>query len=179
MKALQMKWSQAGCWPVLWLTLAIILAGCGVQQLARGELQPPKVTFRSLKVHQPTGRGWPLTATLLLENPNSQPLNLLGYDYDLWLEGRSVAQGASQSPVNLPPRGQTVAEFPILVKLPAVLELLPRILQNQRQKLHYQLTGGFRLASVLGGLIRVPFSFQGQVTPQKGWEQLRPFWEPH
>lgn len=157
------------------LALAVALAGCGVRQLAQGELLPPKVTFQGLKVHRPASGGWPLTAALLLENPNAQAINLLGYDYDLWLEGKSVAQGAGQSPVNLPPRGQTVAEVPILVKLPAVVGLLPRILQNQGQKLHYQLTGGFRLASVLGGLVRVPFRFQGAFTPKEGWDYLQPY----
>ncbi len=58
---------------------------------------------------------------LLLENPNSQSLNLLGYDYQLWIEGKSVAQGVSQQAVNLPPMGQTVAEVPITVQLPSGL----------------------------------------------------------
>ena len=109
-----------------------------LQQMARGEIQAPKVSYQGLKVYQPTSQGWPLGATLLLENPNNQALNLLGYDYQLWIEGKSVAQGASQQPVNLPPNGQTVAELPIMVQLPAVMELLPQFLpqflgQQQQQ----------------------------------------------
>ena len=110
------------------LMLLMTLPACGVRQLAQGEIQPPKVTFQGLKIYQPTARGWPLGAMLLLENPNSQALNLLGYDYQLWIEGKSVAQGTSQQAVNLPPLGQTVTELPIMVQLPAVLELLPQFL---------------------------------------------------
>ena len=71
------------------------MPACGVRQLAKGEIQPPKVTFQGLKVYQPTARGWPLGARLLLENPNPQAVNLLGYDYQLWIEGKSVAQGTA------------------------------------------------------------------------------------
>ena len=171
----------------LGLTALVSLAGCGVQQLqqmARGEIQAPKVSYQGLKVYQPTSQGWPLGATLLLENPNNQALNLLGYDYQLWIEGKSVAQGASQQPVNLPPNGQTVAELPIMVQLPAVMELLPQFLpqflgQQQQQlpprKFHYQIAGSFRLASVLGGIIPLPFRFQGEASPREGMDFLKPY----
>ncbi|MFI5329946.1 MAG: LEA type 2 family protein [Desulfobaccales bacterium] len=171
----------------LGLAALVSLAGCGVQQLqqmARGEIQAPKVSYQGLKVYQPTSQGWPLGATLLLENPNNQALNLLGYDYQLWIEGKSVAQGTSQQPVNLPPNGQTVAELPIMVKLPAVMELLPQFLpqflgqqpqQMPQQKFHYQIAGSFRLASVLGGIIPLPFRFQGEASPREGMDFLKPY----
>lgn len=149
-----------------------ILWGCGVRQLTRGELQPPRVSLKGVTVHPPTAKGWPLSCTLLLENPNPEALSLLGYDYDFWLEGRSVAQGASNEAVTLPPLGQGTVEFPVLLKLPALMALLPSLLQEQR--LRYQIAGGFRLASLLGGL-RVPFRFQGEFTPKEGLEQLKPF----
>ncbi|MCX5889145.1 MAG: LEA type 2 family protein [Deltaproteobacteria bacterium] len=174
---------------VFFLGLLVIagLTGCGVgqlRQMARGEIQAPKVTYQGLKVYQPTAQGWPLGATLLLENPNPQALNLSGYDYQLWIEGKSVAQGTSQQPVNLPPLGQTVTELPIMVQLPAVLDLLPQFLpqflgQQQQQtplrKFHYQIAGSFRLASVLGGIIPIPFKFQGEASPREGLDFLKPY----
>jgi LEA14-like dessication related protein len=162
------------------LMLLTTMPACGVRQLARGEIQPPKVTFQDLKIYQPTARGWPLGARLLLENPNSQSLNLLGYDYQLWIEGRSVAQGVSQQAVNLPPLGQTVAEVPIMVQLPAVMELLPQFLpmlqkSQPQRKFHYQIAGSFRLGSLLGGIIPIPFKFQGEASPQEGMDFLSPY----
>jgi hypothetical protein len=162
------------------LMLLAPIPACGVRQLARGEIQPPKVTFQGLTIYHPTPRGWPLGARLLLENPNSQAVNLLGYNYELWIEGKSVAQGVSQQSVNLPPLGQTVAEVPITVQLPAVLELLPQFLpllqkpQPQRQ-FHYQIAGSFRLASVMGGIIPIPFKFQGEASPREGMDFLHPY----
>jgi LEA14-like dessication related protein len=162
------------------LMLPTTMPACGVRQLAQGEIQPPKVTFQDLKIYQPTARGWPLGARLLLENPNPQAVNLLGYDYQLWIEDRSVARGTSQQAVNLPPLGQTVTEVPIVVQLPAVMELLPQFLpmlqkhQPPRQ-FHYQIAGSFRLASVMGGIIPIPFKFQGLASPREGMDFLRPY----
>jgi LEA14-like dessication related protein len=162
------------------LMLLATMPACGVRQLARGEIQPPKVSFQDLKVYSPTPRGWPLGARLLLENPNPQAVNLLGYDYQLWIEGKSVAQGTSHEAVNLPPLGQTVAEVPIMVQLPAVMELLPQVLpmlqkQQQQRQFHYQIAGSFRLASVMGGIIPIPFKFQGEASPQEGMNFLSPY----
>jgi len=169
----------------LWLglTATVILTGCGVgqlQQMAKGEIQAPKVTYQGLKIYQPTGQGWPLGATLLLDNPNNQAMNLLGYDYQLWIEGKSVARGTSQQAVKLPPLGQTVTELPIMVQLPAVMELLPQFLGQQQQqmpsrKFRYQIAGSFRLASVLGGIIPLPFRFQGEASPREGMNFLKPY----
>lgn len=146
--------------------------GCGVQQLTRGELQPPRVALKSLAVGLPTPQGLPLECTLLLDNPNPQDLRVLGYDYELKLEGRQVLQGESREEVILPARGQTQATVPMLVKLRALPGLLPAILREEQ--LHYQVAGGLRLASLLGGF-RVPFHFQGQMTPKEGLEQMRLF----
>ncbi len=163
--------------PALALFLGIwgitVFSGCGVRQLARGEIQPPRVTLKAVTLSLPTAAGWPLSCALQLDNPNPQALTLLGYDYDLWLEGRSVAQGASGEAVTLPALGQAVVEFPIFLKMPAVVGLMPSILRPQ-QKLHYQISGGVRLASLLGGL-RVPFKFQGELKTKEALEHLRPY----
>ena len=169
-------------WTGIFLALMLLttMPACGIRQLARGEIQPPKVTFQDLKVYPPTASGWPLGARLLLENPNSQAVNLLGYNYELWIEGKSVAQGTSQQAVNLPPLGQTVTEVPIMVQLPAVMELLPQFLpmlqkQQQQRQFHYQIAGSFRLGSVMGGIIPLPFKFQGEASPQQGMDFLSPY----
>jgi LEA14-like dessication related protein len=160
---------------VLGLLILVGLPACGVRQLSQGEIEPPKVHFQGLTLGQPTSRGWPLTVNLLLTNPNTQALNLKGYDYELWLEGRSVARGASDEAVDLPAGGQAVARVPILVELPALMGLLPALLSPEPPPLRYQVAGGFRLAQVLGGLVRVPFNFQGLVTPKKGLKLLRQY----
>ncbi len=152
------------------LLLALALSACGVRQLTRGELEPPKVSLKALTLGVATREGWPLALTLELTNPNDQTLTVLGYDYKVWLEGKSVIEGESRETITLPALGRTTVEAPLFVKLPALLELLPQALT--REQLRYRIAGGLRLTSLLGGL-RVPFHFQGRISPQKGLDQLR------
>jgi LEA14-like dessication related protein len=156
----------------LTIWVLVCIGGCGVQQLTRGELEAPRVKFQSLAVGLPTGQGLPLECTLLLENPNPQDLRVLGYDFEFRLEGQKVIQGESRQEVTLPARGETLVTVPILVKLQTLPRFLPAVLQDE--KLNYQISGGVRLASLLGGF-RAPFSFQGKMTPKEGREQLRLF----
>jgi LEA14-like dessication related protein len=155
---------------VLTISALVCLGGCGVGQLARGELEAPHVTFKSLTLGLPTPRGLPLECTLLVENPNPQDLRVLGYDYELRLEGQKVIQGESNAAVTLPARGRVLVRAPILVNLRALPRLLPAFLREE--KLNYRIDGGVRLASLLGGF-RVPFHAQGRVTPKEGLDELR------
>lgn len=153
------------------LILLAALMGCGVQQLAKGEIEAPRVEVEGVMLGLPQGGRLPVFAVLTLTNPNRVPLDVHGYDYDLWLEGRSVARGAGSRPVHLPALGQATVEFPVMVDLPAALSLAPRLLQ--RQRVNYRLSGGIRLGQVMAGLIRVPFQFQGQTSLEEGQELWR------
>jgi LEA14-like dessication related protein len=156
----------------LLLILALLVSGCGLRKLATGKIAPPSVEFQGITVYPPESRYWPLTAKLRLHNPNPEPLRLLGYDYGVAIEGTDLVQGESLDSITLPAEGDSLVEIPVLLKLNAVPRALKALLLKDRLK--YDLSGGFRLASVLGGL-RVPFHFQGEITRQEGLEGLREF----
>jgi LEA14-like dessication related protein len=160
----------------LLLILALLLIGCGLRKLATGKIAPPTVEFQGITVHPPESLYWPLTAKLRLHNPNPEPLRLKGYDYGVAIEGTDLVQGESLDSITLPAEGDNLVEIPILLKMNAVPKALKALLLKDRLK--YDLSGGFRLASVLGGL-RVPFHFQGEITRQEGLERLRDFLQPN
>ena len=160
----------------LLLGVASLLSGCGLRDLASGKIAPPTVEFQGITVYPPESQGWPLTAKLRLTNPNPEPLRLLGYDYGVAIEGTDLVQGESVDSITLPAEGDSLVEIPILLKMNAVPKALKALLLKDRLK--YDLSGGFRLASVLGGL-RVPFHFQGEITRQEGLERLREFLQPN
>jgi LEA14-like dessication related protein len=167
---------RASAWQKLTLTwlaflAATALSGCGLGQLARGEIKPPHVTLLGVTLTLPHAGVWKITCTLGLKNPNPEDLRVLGYDYELWLEGRSVAAGASQEEVTLPALGQTVVQVPIFLKLPALMKLVPSLLTPEK-KIPYQVAGGVRLGSVLMG-VRAPFRFAGEITPEESLNFLR------
>ena len=94
-----------------------------------------------------------LNRQLRLHNPNPEPLRILGYDYKFAMEGTELVNGESLDTITLPADGENLVEIPVLLKLNAVPKALKAFLLQE--KLRYEISGGFRLASVLGGL-RVP-----------------------
>jgi hypothetical protein len=83
-----------------------------------------------------------------------------------------VLQGESKEALTLPAQGQTLVTIPAFLKLNAVAKLLPQLLKEE--KLRYDVAGGFR-PGALGGLARVPFRFQGQMTLPEGLRLLRSY----
>jgi hypothetical protein len=164
-------------WPksIFLLPLVIIglmmISGCGVRQLARGELLPPEVRFKGLGLQPPTHQGLPLTLVLTLENPNPTTITVLGYDYEVRVAGQSVAKGVGNQPVTLPARGETTVTVPVVLRLRNIPGLLPNLLQEK--KIPVEIAGGLRLPQTLG--FRVPFRFREELTPQEGLEQIQPF----
>lgn len=159
------------------LAAAILLAvsfqvcGCGARQLAKGELLPPEVRLKALGLQPPGKQGWPLTLVLVVDNPNPMTIKVLGYDYEVRVEGQSVAQGQGDRAVILPAKGEAQVEVPVILKLRHLPALLPKVLRND--KLTVDIAGGLRLPQTLG--FRVPFRFQEKVAPQEGLEHLKPF----
>jgi hypothetical protein len=156
---------------VLVLLGGLMTWGCGVRQLARGELMPPEVQFKGLGFRPPTNQGLPLTVVLALQNPNPMAITVLGYDYEVWAAGQSVARGGANQPVTLPARGETTVTVPVLLRLRNLPGVLPCLLQDK--KIPVEIAGGLRLPQTLG--FRVPFRFREEVSPQEGLDQLKPF----
>ena len=157
------------------LTISLCLSSCGVRDLASGKMAPPEVAFQGLTIYPPESQCWPLSARLQLTNPNPEPMRILGCDYEFSVEGADLVQGESVAAITLPAGGESLVEVPILLKLNAVPKALKALLLQDRLK--YELAGGVRLASVLGGL-KVPFRFRGEITRQEGLEHLRGFLGP-
>jgi LEA14-like dessication related protein len=149
----------------------VMISGCGVRQLAKGELLPPEVRFKGLGLQPPTNQGLPLTLVLALENPNPTTIRVLGYDYEVLVAGQSVAQGVGNQPVILPARGETTVTVPVVLRLRNIPGLLPNLLQGK--KIPVEIAGGLRLPQTLG--FRVPFRFREELTPQEGLEEIKPF----
>lgn len=153
------------------LVVCLTPFGCGVRQLAKGELLPPEVRLKGLGLQPPGKQGWPLICVLAVENPNPKTITVLGYDYQVWVEGQSLAKGTSEGRITLPAQGETTVEVPVLLKLKTLPGLLPKLLQEEQ--LTVEIAGGLRLPQTLG--FRVPFRFREKLSPKEGLEHLRPF----
>jgi len=153
------------------LVSCLTLLGCGVRRLTQGELLPPEVRLKGLGLQPPGKQGWPLIVVLAVANPNPMTITVLGYDYQVWVEGQRLAQGASEGRITLPAQGEATVEVPVLLKLKTLPGLVPKLLQEEQ--LTVEIAGGLRLPQTLG--FRVPFRFREKLTPKEGLEHLSPF----
>jgi LEA14-like dessication related protein len=158
------------------VTIISAAASCGIRDLATGRIEPPQVEFRGLTIYPPQRQGWPLSARLHLTNPNPETLRITGYDYELSVDGADLVRGESKDAITLPASGEGLVEVPIVLNLQAVPSTVKYFLLQDR--LRYELSGGFRLASVMGGFLRVPFRFSGEITRKEGLDHLRSFFRP-
>jgi LEA14-like dessication related protein len=154
----------------LFIVLCLVLSSCGLRDLASGRIVPPKVEFLGVTIAPPAHQSWPLTARLRLHNPNPEALRILGYDYEVTVAGADLVRGESSESLTLPAGGDSVVEIPVMLKLPALPQAFRTLLLQDKVK--YEIAGGFRLASVLGGL-RIPFRFQKEITRQESLERLQ------
>lgn len=164
----------AAAWFFLLMTGLAVL-GCGVEDLKKKVVKPPKVNLKAVGLKSPTVQGLPLICVLEVENPNPVTVKVLGYDYEVWMEERSVAQGESNQPFILPAQGEAVVELPVLLKIRALPGLVPQALKEG--KLVYIIAGGLRLPQTLG--VRVPFRFTGDIAAEQGLNHLRPLFHKY
>ncbi len=157
------------------ICLLLGASACGVRELASGRLEPPEIALEEMIIYPPESQCWPLSARLRLTNPNPEPLRVLGYDFTFALEGAELIQGQSSTAVTVPAQAQAVVEIPLFLRLAAIPQALGALFKEEQ--VSYQLTGGVRLASVLGGL-RLPFRFRGTLSRAQGWDYLRQYLGP-
>ncbi|MGQ9689526.1 MAG: LEA type 2 family protein [Desulfobaccales bacterium] len=163
----------------LWRLVAwtALLAGilqvwsCGVRRLAQEELLTPEVRLKGVGLRPPGDQGLPLIVVLAVDNPNPMTIKILGYDYEVWVEGHSVAKGATDRAVVLPSNGGTTVEVPVFLKLRQLPALLPKVLAEE--KLAVEIAGGLRLPQTLG--LRVPFRFRERLSLKEGLGHLETF----
>ena len=109
------------------------------------------VSLQSLSLTQGTG-----LVSLNVTNPNAFPIPLEGVQYNLRLNGTSVASGDQRQAMYLQPNQPTAVQIPVQLQLATIMQLAPVLWQNR--SVQYQLDGAVRLP-----FISVPFQRQGGI----------------
>ena len=96
-----------------------------------------------------------------VENPNDRELPIRGIDYELFLEGDSFAEGASNKAFVVPAKGET--EFEMIVRtnfVSGVARLMSRL--NGRQQVQYVIEG--KVLTDISMAKKIPFQESGTVS---------------
>ncbi len=132
--------------------VATLQAGCSAI-VTRPDVRLQKISPSSLDTS-----GIDLEVNLLVTNPNSFDLTLLGYSYALSLASTPVASGGVRQKVVFAGKKETVLKIPTRVRHGSVVELLKK--KPDLNHLPYSLEAGLQIDSPIGEL-SVPINAEG------------------
>ena len=149
------------------LALPLALGGCA---LTKRNLEPPTVTLKGVSPESMDRDGQVFRARLLLENPNTEDLKVVGGRVTLELAGVSAASARPMDNFVLPGLASKEVDMQVTMDLLAALPSALRLLQSGRTELDYTLKGYVELdVKALG---RLPFKSTGKVTLDNLLRQL-------
>jgi LEA14-like dessication related protein len=149
------------------LALPLLLGGCA---LTRRDLEPPKVTLKGVTPESMTQDGQVFRCRLLLENPNTEDLKVVGGRVTLDLAGVSAASARPMEDFVLPGLESKLVDMRVTMDLLSALPGVLGLLTSGRTELDYTLKGYVDLdVKALG---RLPFKSTGKVTLDNLLRQL-------
>ena len=149
------------------LALPLLIGACA---LTKRNLEPPKVTLKGVTPESMNRDGQVFRCRLLLENPNTEDLNVVGGRVTLELAGVSAASARPMENFVLPGLDSKEVEMQVTMDLLGALPGALRLLASGRTELDYTLKGYVDLdVKALG---RLPFKSTGKVTLDNLLRQL-------
>jgi LEA14-like dessication related protein len=141
---------------VLGAVLAVGVAGCA----ALPKFEAPKLSLVSLKMQSADIFSQRLLVRMRVLNPNDRPLPIKGITYRIEVNDSEIAQGASDTPFDVPAMGEAEFDVQVTANLAGALaNFLSR--RGSQESLDYRLIGEVALSS--GFLRRIPFDERGSV----------------
>lgn len=146
--------------PARIIAIFALLALSGCSSLGP-KIEPPRLTIVRVAMTSADIFSQQFLVRLNVENPNDRELPVRGIEYELFLEGDSFAEGASNRSFVIPALGET--EFDMTVRtnfVSGIGRLLSRL--NGRTQVQYVLEG--KVLTDLGMVKRIPFQQSGTVS---------------
>ena len=149
------------------LVSPVLLGGCA---LTKRHLEPPTATLKGVTPESMDRDGQVFRCRLLLENPNTEDLKVVGGRVTLELAGVSAATARPMESFVLPGLASKEVDLQVTMDLVSALSGALRYLQSGRTELDYTLKGYVDLdVKALG---RLPFKSTGKVTLDNLLRQL-------
>lgn len=142
-----------------WTPAVCLLAGCSlIRSLTASGFQKPELTFKEARLPKIDFNGAQLDLVFLVNNPNSQGLDLTKADYALEIEGHHVLAGKPQNGLIIPGGATTEVTFPATFTWNDIAPALEALFAQDQVK--YKATGALGIDTPLGPLT-LPLAHEG------------------
>jgi len=135
----------------------LTLGGCSSVSLLAKKPEVKKVSISLVRMDL---RRLDLRFDVEVENASAGSLTVVGYDYDLAIEGQPFLKGKSDAGFELKPHAVTTIPLPVSIKLADVFRQLASLVG--RSDAAYRITAGFQIKTPVGEL-RLPFQKEGRL----------------
>ncbi|HIQ14742.1 MAG TPA: hypothetical protein EYH38_04100, partial [Leucothrix sp.] len=99
----------------MFFVFSVFLTACSSSGI-KGLVEPPKVQVHKVQMGQFNLSGGTATFVLDIQNPNSFPIPLSGFDYGLSLNGVQVAKGNKEKKVTIKAGASEKVEVPLTLR---------------------------------------------------------------
>ncbi len=134
------------------LVLSLTLAACaGLGKLT----EKPQITLVNIETLESGNLEQRFGLTFRLLNPNSVALPIRGMSFDLDLQGRTFATGATPNAINVPAFGEDTFTVEVSTNLLQSAAVLFELLNDPPEKIDYALDARLRTGTALGRTLRL------------------------
>jgi LEA14-like dessication related protein len=147
----------------LFLFIMIILVSCAgpAEIITERIASPPKVRIASAELTRLTFTDAEILFDVSVDNSNPIGLTLLGFDYDLILEGSSFIKGKQDGEIQIEPRAESIIPFPLSFEFENLLRTFDTLAEKDTVSYTLKLNLFFQVP-VLGS-VQVPVEQSGEV----------------
>jgi len=126
------------------------------------EVKEPAFTITEIKILQADLINTRLKLTIKIDNPNSFPITLSSFNYELYGDGKFWTDGAVKDLAVVPAQGSTETSFEIEMNF---IGMKRRLLDDiiAMREVRYRITGSMQLDTDISGLpgFRINFDYSG------------------
>ncbi len=138
----------------------LTLSGCETWGVLQSLIEPPKVDVKSVDVGNVGLQGIDLEVNLAVKNPNSTPLNIDKFKYDLSIGNSSLFSGVYDKKVELKSKDTTLVTIPVRLDYSSAKAAVENYLFKSVRE--YKLKG-----SLSSGAFTVPIDDSGKIEIKK------------
>lgn len=146
---------------LVFLLLPLLISGCKALQDFAGSIQKPRLSVDNVRVTGFDFRQMELTYDIKVKNPNSVALRMLGYDYNLDLNGHSFISGEQAEKTEIKASGESIFQVPVTLSFPEIYRTVSGL--TDRDETSYHFMSHLRFDLPVLGAVEVPVRKQGSI----------------
>lgn len=146
---------------IAFLLLPLLVGGCKTLQDLANSIQKPSLSVDNVRVTGFNFQQMELTYDIKVENPNSVAVQMLGYDYNLDLNGNSFINGDQTEKIKIEASGESIFQVPMTLNFSDVYQTVSGLADQDETS--YNFLSHLRFDLPVLGATEVPVRKQGSM----------------